>query len=150
MAKKSSKSAKIATWQVDEVDSRRKILRVHPKSSSESSPITAASMWRLWLQEIVKDPTMNKSRTIAHLRKHVQDHMPDPGDNKEQWEEWLAGTYNLLAILGGMYGTDPPHELGVELLYRKWIKSPFDHTPPPVKKERVPQRKSKPIEDCGS
>jgi len=102
--------------------------------------ITPEELWRSWICEIVQDPSMDKDRAIAHVRKHILEHMPDVNDSKERWEEWLAGVHNLLAILGNLYEIAPPHELGIELLYRKWLKSPFDHTPPPIPKQRVKKR----------
>lgn len=103
--------------------------------------MTPESLWRLWIGDIVRDPSMDGPRIIAHVRKHVQNHMPDEGDSKERWEEWLAGAYNLLAILGAKFETDPPHVLGIDLLHRKWLKAPCDHTPPPVSPTKVPKPK---------
>lgn len=99
-------------------------------------PMTPETIWRIWIQEIVKDPDMDRKRIIAHVRKHILKHMPDEKDSPERWSEWLAGAYNLFAILGTMQGIDPSHEAGVDLLYRKWLKSPFDYTKPPVKTVR--------------
>lgn len=98
-----------------------------------STIITPEELWRLWICQIVHDKDMSEKRAVAHIRRHVLKHMPDTKDSKDRWEEWLAGAYNLFAILGSILGIDPPHEIGVDLLYRKWLKAPFDYTPPPKK-----------------
>ena len=108
--------------------------------------LTPEVVWRIWIRDIVNDPQMDKARVIKHIRAHVLKHMPEMRDSKKRWEAWLAGAYNLLAILGSMKGTDPPHELGIDLLHRKWIESPSDHTPPPEVKAKKPKRRRKPLE----
>jgi hypothetical protein len=93
--------------------------------------IGSLDFWRIWIRAICNDPQMSAERAIKHLQRHVSKHIPDPKDAKERWEEWIAGTYNLLAIVGQTVNCADPHEVGVNLLFRKWVQSPFDHTPPP-------------------
>ena len=98
---------------------------------------TPENCWRAWVQAIAADPDMTKKRALAHLRKHVGGHL-DP----KRFEEWLAGCYNLLAILSSMYGMDPKHIVGADLLYRKWLSDPTNHTPPPKKQTKKVRRAS--------
>lgn len=98
-------------------------------------------LWRAWIEKIVADPEMNLDRTMRHVQAHIGQHMPDADADKDRWEEWLAGSYNLLAILSTELGINPPFTMGNELLLRKWLKAPSDHTPPPeaVPPARVPR-----------
>jgi hypothetical protein len=114
------------------------------------------ALWRAWIEKIVTDPEMSTDRILRHLQEHVQSHIPDADAANERWEEWLAGTYNLLAILSTALGISPPFTLGSELLLRKWLSAPSDHTPPPaaVRPEQVPttrrarpRRPEPPIQD---
>jgi hypothetical protein len=75
---------------------------------------------------------MDRRRLLDHIRLHVDAHMPDAGAPPERWERWMAGTYNLLAILGAMVGVEPGFEAGVARLFRHWQTAPADHTPPPL------------------
>lgn len=97
---------------------------------------TPEELWRVWVAAIAADPEMDVKRTMKHLHKHMRNHIPDPDDSKERWEEWLAGAYNLLAILAAQKGVKPLHEQGVLLLYKKWLGAPGDHTPPPKEVKR--------------
>ena len=100
------------------------------------------AMWRAWIREIAGDKEMDKDRVIRHIQAHVAKHMPNADAPVERWEEWLAGSYNLLAILGCMLGIDPKHTVGVDLLLRKYNSAPADHTPPPVRVPEPTQRSS--------
>ncbi|RDJ35414.1 MAG: hypothetical protein DWQ19_11400 [Crenarchaeota archaeon] len=87
--------------------------------------------WSEWIRQIANDSDMDRSRLIEHLQIHIKDHMPDSDAHPDRWNQWLAGTYNLLAILSAMVGCNPSFELGVARLFRKWQQHPFDHTAPP-------------------
>jgi hypothetical protein len=93
--------------------------------------IDSAEVWRLWIVKIAADPEMDRDRLLRHIQLHVDRHMPNADAPVERWERWLAGTYNLLAILVSMVGCDPPHEVGVARLFRHWQTAAADHTPPP-------------------
>lgn len=101
--------------------------------------------WRSWVIQIARDPEMSRDRAMRHLQKHVARHMPDENATKERWEEWLGGTYNLLAILGCMIGIDPKHDVGVDLLFRKWVNDPTNYTPPPKKIKKTVKK----CKQCG-
>lgn len=73
---------------------------------------------------------MDVERVMQHIQAHIGQHLPNADAPQERWKEWLGGAYNLLAILGTMVGIDPKHEVGVDLLFRKWASEPSDHTPP--------------------
>jgi hypothetical protein len=88
-------------------------------------------VWRLWIVKIAADPEMDLDRLLRHVQLHVGAHMPNADAPRERWERWLAGTYNLLAILAATVQVDPGHEVGVARLFRHWETSPADHTPPP-------------------
>ena len=103
-------------------------------SKSKISPVLAPEeLWRAWIIEIANDPEMDMERAMRHLQKHVQSHMPNADAPEKRWEEWLAGSYNLLAILGCMVGIDPKHPVGIGCLMTKWLKEPTNYTPPPKK-----------------
>lgn len=96
---------------------------------------TPEKCWRAWIQAIANDPDMTSDRALAHLKKHIGTHL-DPA----RFEEWLAGCYNLLAIIGCIRGTDPQHLIGTDLLYRKWLSNPTNYTPPPKEKTKKAKR----------
>jgi hypothetical protein len=113
-----------------------------------SAPVDATSLealltadpqacWRAWIQSIAHNPEMDMRRLMDHIQLHVGKHMPNHDAPPVRWEQWIAGTYNLLAILGSMTDIVAPHELGIELLYRKWASAPSDHTPPPAIVQRA-------------
>lgn len=87
--------------------------------------------WRLWIIKIAADPQMDLDRLLRHLQVHVASHMPNADAPVERWNRWLAGTYNLLAILCSMVKCDPSHEVGIARLFRHWETAAHDHTPPP-------------------
>lgn len=74
---------------------------------------------------------MSRDRLLRHIQLHINNHMPNADAPKERWERWLAGTYNLLAILTEMVEVNPGFEVGVARLFRHWQTAPTDHTPPP-------------------
>lgn len=79
---------------------------------------------------------MTVNRTLAHLKKHIGDHL-----DEDRFEEWLAGCYNLLAIVGYMRRINPQYIIGTDLLYRKWLSDPDNHTPPPIKETKKAGRR---------
>jgi hypothetical protein len=93
--------------------------------------LDAVDIWRLWITRIAADPEMDRDRLLRHIQLHVAAHMPNADAPRQRWERWLAGTYNLLAILASMTGCDPAHEVGVARLFRHWETAPTGHTPPP-------------------
>lgn len=94
--------------------------------------ISPNEAWSKWIVEIANDKeSMTLLRLMEHLQLHVQQHMPDADADQGRWLQWLAGTYNLLAILSEMVGCHPSFEIGVSRLFQKWRQHPFDHTPPP-------------------
>jgi hypothetical protein len=111
---------------------------------------SAVEMWRLWITEIIKDPEMNRDRIMRHVQLHVGNHMPNADATKERWEAWLAGTYNLLAILAANLGMDPPHAVGIDLLLRKYLADPMNHTPPPKKIKKVVEQTRQKEKDWAS
>lgn len=128
---------------------------VKPRAIEDILVATPEACWRAWVAAIAADPQMDRRRTIEHIQAHVGQHMPNDDAPKERWEEWLAGTYNLLAILGVMVGSDPPYIVGADLLFRKWLKAPDDHTPPPERATRRERRERRPppsrqYDDSGS
>lgn len=104
---------------------------------------TPEDCWRGWIQDIANDPDVTFDRILVHLKEHVGGHL-----NQKRFEEWLVGCYNLLAILGSMKGINPQYVLGVDLLYRKWLFDPNNHTPPPPEKTKKVEVKK--IHYCGS
>ncbi len=91
-----------------------------------------AALWRSWIAKIAADPEMTRDRLLRHLQLHVAAHMPNADAPPARWERWLAGTYNLLAILESMVRVDPAHAVGLARLYRHWETDPTNHTPPPT------------------
>ena len=91
----------------------------------------SVDIWRSWIIQISKDPEMDLDRLLRHIQLHVASHMPNVDAPKQRWERWLAGTYNLLAILSGITGCNPNYEMGIARLFRHWETSPNNHTPPP-------------------
>ena len=112
---------------------------VDPLQLEELLTASPEACWRAWIQAIANNPDYNLRGIMDHLQLHVGKHMPNHDAPKERWQAWLAGTYNLLAILAGMTGSITPYSLGNELLYRKWRKEPDDHMPPPIKVENIPK-----------
>lgn len=96
----------------------------------------AEELWRAWIIQIANDPEMDVDRILRHLQDHVGLHMPDEDAPQNRWEAWIAGTYNLLAILGCMKGIDPEHKVGINLLLKKWSENPINYTPPPTTVEK--------------
>jgi hypothetical protein len=94
--------------------------------------VTPTDCWQAWVREIVHDPQMNLDRVMAHVKVHMANHMPAGDASPERWTEWLAGCYNLLAILGGTINIDPAYAVGANMLFRKWMQEPESHTPPPL------------------
>lgn len=98
---------------------------------------TPENCWRAWIQAIANDPDMTIDRALTHLKKHISSHF-----DSTRFEEWLAGCYNLLAIVSCIRGTNPQYIIGADLLFRKWLSDPTNHTPPPTKKtKKVKQSK---------
>lgn len=119
--------------------------------SDEKIIVSPFECWRAWIINIAADPEMDKDRVMRHIQDHVRKHMPNADAPQERWEEWLGGAYNLLAIMGTMVGIDPKHEVGIDLLFRKWQSNPTDHTPPPKKKsKKVAEREPDGCESSGS
>jgi hypothetical protein len=93
---------------------------------------TPNKIWTAWINKIAADPDMDKSRLIEHIQLHVQKHMPNADAHQTRWLQWLAGTYNLLAILSAMVECHPDFDAGVAKLFQRWRQHPHDHTPPPA------------------
>jgi len=108
----------------------------HQTLSIENILITTPrDCWQAWIRAIATDPDMSADRALVHLKNHVGGHL-----NPNRFVEWLAGCYNLLAILGCIQGIDPQYLVGVDLLYRKWLSNPNNYTPPPVGKTKKAKR----------
>lgn len=130
-------------------------LRDDGEEPSDLSSLLVASpetLWRAWIEKIVRDPEMDRDRIMRHLQAHIGQHMPNEDAPRERWEEWLAGSYNLLAILSTAVGINPHFAVGNELLLRKWLSAPTDHTPPPatVRPTQWRQRWDEPRDNSGS
>jgi hypothetical protein len=93
--------------------------------------VNVRGVWQEWIQLIAADPQMDLDRLLRHVQLHVGKHMPNADAPTQRWERWLAGTYNLLAVLCTMVGKDPSHEVGIARLFRHWETAAADHTPPP-------------------
>lgn len=107
--------------------------------------VSPLECWQAWVLKIANDPEMDLDRIIDHVSEHASKHMPNKDAPAEQWADWMAGCYNLLAILGHMVGCNPSYVTGVDLLFRKWVSAPIDHTPPPqetVKPTKTEDKKS--------
>lgn len=102
---------------------------------SNITVVSPVECWKAWVLDIARDPEMDLERAMVHLQKHVGMHIPsiEKGEaiDFDRLQEWMAGCYNLLAIIGAMAGIDPKHEMGLDLLLRKWQSNKSDHTPPP-------------------
>lgn len=126
--------------------------RPEPPGLSRLLLASPLDMWRVWIAEIAKDPEMDRERIMRHIQAHVLNHMPNADAPRERMEEWLAGTYNLLAILTCALGIDPAHSIGVDLLMRKWVSDKNNHTPPPeiLKAPEVGRVLGPPIQSSGN
>ena len=87
--------------------------------------------WAQWIEGIAVDTDMDRQRLLDHIKVHVEEHMPPINAPPARWTQWLTGTYNLLGILQQMTAGTPSFALGLDRLFRKWAKDPFNHTPPP-------------------
>jgi hypothetical protein len=88
--------------------------------------------WSQWINGIASDNDVDRQRIIDHIKVHVEQHMPPKDAPAQRWTQWLTGTYNLLGILQQLTAGTPTFALGLDRLFRKWAKDPFDHTPPPT------------------
>ena len=94
--------------------------------------VNTVGYWRSWINDIVADPEMDTDRVIRHIQHHIANHMPNEDATQSRWEEWLSGTYNLMAILCASLGIEPTYEYGLSKLLEKHEENRNNTTPPPA------------------
>ena len=90
--------------------------------------------WSQWITDIGADEAMSVDRVLRHIQKHASKDMPNADAPDWRWMEWIAGMYNLLAILQSMKSLIVPFSVGVRALNSQLhtrLKNPRDYTPPP-------------------